>query len=964
MSDNETQVKDPYGSEIELKEDLDKCLSGLEGDGSFALFEQLQSPPNPGLCLKDGGLIGLPLNDHDAELITRASHAAPFGKGEETIVDTTIRKTWELSPKDFEIRNPAWTTVVEQIVAKVSTGLGVDAAGNGVSAELYKLLLYDEGAMFKPHQDSEKAPRMFATLVIALPSKHEGGEVHVTHAGKTKIFATSTFSEFDASYLAWFSDVTHEVCPVTEGRRLVLTYNLIHTTLSSRELGAHTNVATAQLKLVLKTWEETLGFDQDMPKALAFLLEHQYTDSSLCYDGLKGRDKNVGAHLRECCSEVGFISYLASFELSVEGGCDEDGGGWRSSSYHEIIEEVDRTTTLKRVVELDGLEVAKDLDFNENDFVQDNPFNGMPPDDEDYSGFTGNEGVSATHFYHRTVAIIVPKSYRMEFFFPVKSFERLSYRSYMGDDNDQSDISTWIDRFSNRVSEHPDDAEAAECLSQICKMVVSRTRLHLARLPTHSWERSTPPFPDDVLARVVGISVDLDDRVMFIETFKLCPNKAASSTFRAVGIALLRNDLESLLPDLSTHLSKENSLAGRLEIIDEVKAGLQVEAERSSTTVGSAFQTWLESELDDTLLSTAVVVESPRDGAMLASLSKTFATQEVFNKILPTVKRNVNNTVMAVAFAIGIVQAGAEGELAENVADTIFHDVTSDLADCFSLGCLGPSFLPQKKPVGYFRRPPPEIIIDAGNSSNIATLLCYCVNSKLDSEIDQIILRLTGEMETVDLTFFDAIYLPFLKTILSKLSERNAGGQDSRFCNLFRSTLVTYLARFVKEEPQPAADWAQRRVGCNCQDCQRLNAFLVSPHEKVGRFALAKKRRGHLHSMLGSSSVTHETDRRGNPQTLVVTKTNAQYQNAHKAWTLRCNVAKQHLKELETEALKDSLGDLYDPIMSLSPSVLAGSPPGKSSRPGTALSPSASASNRVLPPITKRKVPEVIVIDD
>jgi len=46
---------------------------------------------------------------------------------------------------------------------------------------------------------------MFATLVIALPSKHEGGEVRVTHSGKTKKFETSKFSEFDASYLAWYA---------------------------------------------------------------------------------------------------------------------------------------------------------------------------------------------------------------------------------------------------------------------------------------------------------------------------------------------------------------------------------------------------------------------------------------------------------------------------------------------------------------------------------------------------------------------------------------------------------------------------------------------------------------------------------------------------------------------------------------------------------------------------------------
>lgn len=139
--------------EDELREELFDCLNNIQSNGSFALFEHLSNPPNPGLYLKNGGLIGLPLSERDAKVVVAASHAAPFGKGEQTIVDNTVRKTWELSPSEFEIRNPAWHPFLESIVAKVSTGLGVDSSGKGVSAELYKMLLYDEGAMFKPHQE-------------------------------------------------------------------------------------------------------------------------------------------------------------------------------------------------------------------------------------------------------------------------------------------------------------------------------------------------------------------------------------------------------------------------------------------------------------------------------------------------------------------------------------------------------------------------------------------------------------------------------------------------------------------------------------------------------------------------------------------------------------------------------------------------------------------------------------------
>lgn len=78
-------------------------------------------------------------------------------------------------------------------------GLGVETA---VRPEGYKLLLYEEGTFFKAHEDSGKVPGMFGTLVICLPSKHAGGEVHLSHAGQKKALNTATTSEFDLTALS------------------------------------------------------------------------------------------------------------------------------------------------------------------------------------------------------------------------------------------------------------------------------------------------------------------------------------------------------------------------------------------------------------------------------------------------------------------------------------------------------------------------------------------------------------------------------------------------------------------------------------------------------------------------------------------------------------------------------------------------------------------------------------------
>jgi len=183
-----------------LKKDLETFLKKVKSSGSFAYFEALKNVPNPGLVIKGTEVIGLPLSERDAKVIVAAGHQAPFGKGSETIVDLSVRKTWELSPTEFALTNAAWTAHMDSVVKSVRKELGV---GRSVKAELYKLLLYERGAMFKAHQDSEKVPGMFGTLVICLPSKHEGGEVHLTHAGTKVVLETSNSSDFDYSSLAW-----------------------------------------------------------------------------------------------------------------------------------------------------------------------------------------------------------------------------------------------------------------------------------------------------------------------------------------------------------------------------------------------------------------------------------------------------------------------------------------------------------------------------------------------------------------------------------------------------------------------------------------------------------------------------------------------------------------------------------------------------------------------------------------
>ena len=92
--------------------------------------------------------LGLPLCKAQASDLIELASRAPFGRGEETIVDTSVRCTWQLSPSQFTIGNPDWEESIQTLLARVKADLGCTASLT-VTCELYKLLLYEPGGFFK-----------------------------------------------------------------------------------------------------------------------------------------------------------------------------------------------------------------------------------------------------------------------------------------------------------------------------------------------------------------------------------------------------------------------------------------------------------------------------------------------------------------------------------------------------------------------------------------------------------------------------------------------------------------------------------------------------------------------------------------------------------------------------------------------------------------------------------------------
>ncbi len=102
--------------------------------------------------------------------------------------------------------------------------------------------------------------------------------------------------------------------------------------------------------------------------------------------------------------------------------------------------------------------------------------------------------------------------------------------------------------------------------------------------------------------------------------------------------------------------------------------------------------------------------------------------------------------------------------------------------------------------------------------------------------------------------------------------------------------------------PAAPADWRQEvKLSCSCADCRELQAFVLDLVEQTHRFRVRQDRRQHLHQMIEKHGLdlTHVTERKGSPQTLVCTKTRRSYQR-------RCD---EYRKDIAALALLAELPD-------------------------------------------------------
>lgn len=129
---------------IELQDSISTILAGIDRPRAFVTSVE-RSCPLLDLAVNGVGTISLPLLSVQAEAISQIAARAPYGRGDQTLVHTDVRRVWRVSPERLSMDDSSMGPVLAETLAPVHAGLGLHGE---IGAEFYKLLIYDEGSCF------------------------------------------------------------------------------------------------------------------------------------------------------------------------------------------------------------------------------------------------------------------------------------------------------------------------------------------------------------------------------------------------------------------------------------------------------------------------------------------------------------------------------------------------------------------------------------------------------------------------------------------------------------------------------------------------------------------------------------------------------------------------------------------------------------------------------------------------
>ena len=304
-------------------------------------------------------------------------------------------------------------------------------------AQLHNLLVYGPGQFFATHRDSEKADDIVGTLVVNLPSRFSGGAISIEHHEQKKLVGGSNRS---LTFIAFYADCHHEVRPIKQGYRVVLTYNLV-----VEGEGTAAGAPTARIEALTQRIREFFDTPRaprrpsdrnpEAPDRLVYLLDHQYTQRGLAWNRLKNSDVTRAAALREVAARLECEIFLALADVHETWSCEDedyDHHGFRSGrgydeededgEYEEDAEPDGRWSETPELTEL----IDSDIELRHwigpgkrpravgggvgaGELCYTKPSAEFDPFESEHEGYMGNYGNTVDRWYHRAAVVLWPR---------------------------------------------------------------------------------------------------------------------------------------------------------------------------------------------------------------------------------------------------------------------------------------------------------------------------------------------------------------------------------------------------------------------------------------------------------------------------------------------------------------------------------------------------------------------------
>ncbi|KJK80992.1 hypothetical protein H634G_03525 [Metarhizium anisopliae BRIP 53293] len=898
------------GYDVGLMDDLLSALSSIKAPGSFASFGVLPQPPPAGLFVDDVGDITMPLSEVQARQLIAKARQAPYGKGSATIVDTAVRNTWELDSGQFRFQSPHWPGFMRHLCAQVALNLGINAP---ITAQIYKMLIYEKGAMFKAHTDTEKIPGMFGTLVVCLPSAHQGGEVVLKHCGQRKVFKTS---EAPQSFASWYSDVSHEVLPVTSGFRWVLTYNLALNLAGPGPSAGLQQFETGALRRTLKRWLSEPKESRET-NCVYHVLDHDYTEANISLKALKTRDLAQVHALKEISGELAVDVFLALLEKEEMGSCEHDPYEDRYDGF--------RRYNRSYYDDDDGYDDYNDDEsgyhhlekFLRRNILQEDCFEDLEAEEE-YEGYMGNSGPTATHWYRVTAAVIVPRDSLLSFF---NTYDRNRYCS------SYHNFKTQI-RYLARACLQPQPPK-----SFINALVILSKQAWSIRSETIGGFSAKEPLIDgDGIRDVLMAAIQHGKYTLFEEAAGHHEGLLPLDFFVWMRRWLLTGDSDTserfnvIQSGISSAISSYPYFADQFTAITKLVSMSSDDLTPETAATPDCILDWARGKLRSCMDACASESLGRENGPAMVDLALFFNDPPAFMSqiISPRIGQRHDAAAFFLAFLARLRQQSKNGILAMGNAIQFYQTKARSfitLADFTQMrGDAGGQANPTKITPHNCEQAQKLDRRTAISYEVLADFFSAIIQSSTEADdlVTLFVSKLVVKAQQLPALEFHALWLPFLRRLIPILVS-NTIPLDNRYCQqLFSALLHAYVNKYVGHKPAENTSLIRPGVRCQCSDCQWLNRFLAGT-ERVGRFSVNKKRRMHLHQQLDSGGVdcTHETWRSGSPQTLVVTKTFRHNEKRLLDWKSRLMLAKEQIRKFEPLHLSLLLGPNYLTIVNM-----------------------------------------------